>query len=138
MVGEAKRLASTVYRFAPDEQGAIDTARHFCKPGLLEDPLKRPSDFELHAAKQFNFRGWLTLNSWFRCKSAKLKVKNNPPVSGVVIEQDFNTPEVPDDSPIVFGPDQIRRFFADAPAELHQPEHRGRELAALRRISPGG
>jgi len=114
---DAKRVACLVNRFGAYQNAAMAVAEHFCKPELLCDPLKRPSDFQLHAAKQFDFGKWLRVNSWFRCKSANLTIGKNAPVAGVLIEQDFNTPEPP---PAELEPGVIRRFFEEAPAELQE------------------
>jgi hypothetical protein len=128
MKGEVKRVACVAHRFAPDEHGAMDVAKHFCKPELLQAeggrqaPLNRPSDFEIHAAKQFDFGGggWLKVNSWFRCKSANLKFGNKALAPGVLLEQDFNTVAVEQPDARLFEPGEIKRFFEEAPAELQK------------------
>jgi hypothetical protein len=118
MAGQANRLACLFYCFAENPNGAAEAAQHFCKPELLRDPLNRPSDFQLHAAKQFEFGGWVKVNSWFRCKSANLKFGDAPAKSGVMVEQDFNMPEAEPSAARVFGPDEIRKFCMSAPEEF--------------------
>jgi hypothetical protein len=118
MRGEASRLACVVRRFMQDDTAAKDVATHFCRDEWLADPLKRPSDFELHAAKQYEFAGWLKINSWFRCKSVTLIPPNKDSVAGVLVEQDFNTLRSEPDKERVFTPEEIHRFFHEAPAEF--------------------
>jgi hypothetical protein len=118
MKGEASRLACVVRRFMPDDTAGKDVATHFCRDEWLADPLKRPSDFELHAAKQYEFAGWLKINSWFRCKSATLIPPNKERIPGILVEQDFNTLQAQVDKERIFTPEEIHRFFSEAPAEF--------------------
>jgi hypothetical protein len=115
---QARRVACVVSRFAPDGDGAKNLAAHFCKDHLLTNPLNRPSDFELHAAKQFKFRGWLTISSWFRCKSVNLKLGEAPLVPGAMIIQDFNSALVEHPDARALSVEEVCKFFRDAPEEL--------------------
>ncbi len=115
---QARRVACVVNRFAPDENGAKNLAAHFCKDELLADPLDRPSDFEVHAAKQFKFGGWLAISSWFRCKSVSVKFGEAPLVPGVMIMQDFNSAVVEHEDAKPLSTEQVCRFFQNAPEEL--------------------
>jgi hypothetical protein len=130
MTCQARRVACIVRRFAPDANGAKNLAAHFCKDQWLADPLNRPSDFELHAAKQWKFGGWLGVGSWFRCKSVNLKFGEAPFAPGVMIEQDFNSAAVDHDDAKPFSTEEIRRFFETAPEEL--------EIVVKRYFPPNG
>jgi hypothetical protein len=118
MPSQAWRVACVVRRFAPDANGATNLAAHFCKDKWLADPLNRPSDFELDAAKQFKFGGWLGIGSWFRCRSVNMKFGDGPLSPGVMIEQDFNSAAVSDENAKPLSVEEIQKFFEDAPAEL--------------------
>jgi hypothetical protein len=115
---QARRVACVVNRFAPDANGAKSLAAHFCNDHLLADALNRPSDFELHAAKQFKFGGWLGISSWFRCRSVSLKVGEAPAVPGVMMIQDFNSAVVEHEDAKPFSTEEVCRFFRNAPEEL--------------------
>lgn len=115
---QARRVACVVSRFAPDGNGAKNLAAHFCKDYLLADPLDRPSDFELHAAKQFKFGGWLAISSWFRCKSVNLKFGEAPVVPGVMMIQDFNSAVVEHEDAKPLSTEEVCSFFRNAPEEL--------------------
>jgi hypothetical protein len=115
---QARRVACVVNRFARDENGAKNLAAHFCKDYLLADPLNRPSDFEVHAAKQFKFGGWLEISSWFRCRSVKLKIGEAPDIPGVLILQDFNSAAVEHEDAKPFSTAEVCKFFQNVPDEL--------------------
>lgn len=114
----AGRLACVLARVAFDEQPAVTLAAHFCKPRWLEDPLNRPSGFEVHAHKIFPM-GAFQVNSWVRCKTGALVGETphtgNRPI--ILVEQDFNT--VPDEaSTRAFSDEEIAGFFSSAPSEF--------------------
>jgi hypothetical protein len=106
-----------VTRSASPPDPAREIASHFCKQTLLDGPLNRPSDFEIHAAKQFDFYEGLRINSWFRCKTA---VQIGPPQRTIVlIEQDFNS--LPEElERREFGPQERQQFFGHVPEGLRQ------------------
>jgi hypothetical protein len=113
------RLACVLHRAVPHDNPARAIAEHFCQPRWLADPLNRPSDFELHAAKQFPLGG-VVVNSWFRCKSPVLKLGEvGVPFKAIFVEQDFNT-LVEELETRTFTHDQISRFFELAPAEFRR------------------
>lgn len=114
---QVNRLAVVVRRFVDNKKAAEMLARHFCKDQWLADPLDRPSDFELHAAKQFQFGGWLQISSWFRCRSVKIKFGEGAFMPGVMVEQDFNSPVHEEGQPPLAAAD-VRKFFQEAPEEL--------------------
>jgi hypothetical protein len=84
---------------------------------LLDGPLNRPTDFEVHAAKQFTFYDGLRLNSWFRCKTAA--VVGPPRQSIALVEQDFNSP-IEEAEKRDFDAGQRREFFGRVPAGLRE------------------
>jgi hypothetical protein len=84
-----ERLAVVLKRIAPVDEPAKLLARHFCKEQWLQGPLNRPQQFELHAHKVFEVPGSVKVNSWFRIKTAILKLPQPSP--GILVEQDFNT-----------------------------------------------
>jgi len=115
----AGRIACVLTRAAEVEQPAGEIAAHFCRPELLNAPLNRPSDFEVGAAKQFRFDEWIDINSWFRCKSARLSFSSGLGRPVVLVEQDFNT-KLEETESREFSSADRRRFFNRAPAEFRK------------------
>jgi hypothetical protein len=101
------RLAFVLKRVADDPTSAPDLARHFCRDQWLSGPLNRPEDFELHAHKKYRLADSWNVNSWMRCKSARLAASNQPVV---LIEQDLNTLSEEVES-VEFVVADINRFF---------------------------
>ncbi|HLN26555.1 MAG TPA: hypothetical protein VK395_02285 [Gemmataceae bacterium] len=118
--GRVGRLAATVNRRASAAEPAKEIASHFCKPEFLDGPLNRPSDFEIHAAKQFDFLDGLKINSWFRCKTAILISRPaQQQQKAVVVDQDFNT--LPEELETrEFSREAIRQFFREVPNGLKE------------------
>ena len=113
------RIALVLHRAATNEKPALELARHFCRDQWLKGPLNRPEDFELHAQKQYQLAGRWHINSWIRCKTAKLK----PSVESVVfVEQDLNTvaEELEKQD---FSSEQIEQFFHDCISEFDSILH---------------
>jgi hypothetical protein len=108
------RAGCVVTRRAAPEAPAREIAAHFCKPALLDGPLNRPSDFEVHAAKQFALLPKLRINSWFRCKSGILPGSRN---AVALVEQDFNT-VVEESMPREFSQAELQEFFGRVPEGL--------------------
>jgi hypothetical protein len=112
--GVVGRLACGLKWAAEIGGPGIELARHFCREEWLKGPLNRPEDFELHAHKKFLLASRWSVNSWVRCKTAKL-VGSNSPI--VLVEQDLNTlaeeAEAND-----FDLEDIRQFIADCAPEL--------------------
>ncbi len=114
--GRVGRVAAVVQRKASPERPARAVAEHFCQQYLLDGPLNRPSDFEVHAAKQFDLYEGLRINSWFRCKTAVLLPTRQTIVQ---IEQDFNS--LPEETETrEFGQQERRRFFGSLPDGFQQ------------------
>jgi hypothetical protein len=115
--GRVARLASVVHRKASPSEPAKEIASHFCKRSLLDGPLNRPSDFEIHAAKQFDLLERLRVNSWFRCKTGILLGTQRQTV--VLVEQDFNT--LPEDlERREFSAEERQQFFGRVPEGFRQ------------------
>jgi hypothetical protein len=108
------RLASVVARQVNRDEAAREIASHFCKRALLDGPLNRPSDFEVHAAKQFDLMQGFRINSWFRCKTAIFIDPQAQQQKAVLVEQDFNT--LPEELETrVISRDEMREFFERVP-----------------------
>ena len=106
--GIVGRVAAIIKRAAMDNAPAMTLSRHFCRERWLAGPLNRPSDFELHAHKHFDLLSSFRVNSWFRCKTAKVGEDDQ---SAIFVEQDFNT-LAEELQTREYGPEQIRSFFS--------------------------
>lgn len=129
MQGKVGRVACVVHRLARHDNPARAIAEHFCREQWLKDPLNRPSDFEMHAAKKFLLGDLVMVNSWFRCKSARIRMGEGPEITGVFVEQDFNT-QAEEAESRSFSPGDVRRFY-----ELCAEEFR---VVLQRYFPPGG
>ena len=122
MVG---RTAVVLQRAVAHDRPGFELARHFCKAQWLDGPLKRPEDFELHAQKSYVLAARWNVNSWVRCKTAKLRPSGQ---SVILVEQDLNTRaeelETQD-----FKSEDVARFFRDCLPEFE---------SILRLYFPGG
>jgi hypothetical protein len=104
----------------PDPAPGRTLASHFCREEWLRGPLNRPSEFELHAHKQFKLGGQFQINSWMRCKtafisSARDATSERSPV--ILVEQDFNT-LVEEGLYSQYAKEEIARFYELVPAEF--------------------
>jgi hypothetical protein len=108
------RLAGGLKRAAETDSPGLELARHFCRDEWLHGPLNRPEDFELHAHKRFQLGSRWSVNSWMRCKTAKLAASNAPIV---LVEQDLNTlaEEIETQD---FRLNDIQQFIADCSPEF--------------------
>ena len=84
------RLAAVLTWHCFHDSPGLFLARHFCKDRWDETPLNRPSNFELHAHKQYHMADGFDVNSWVRSKTARVSIENETR-SIVLIEQDINT-----------------------------------------------
>ena len=118
--GKVGRVASIMGRIAPDPNPGRTLAEHFCQEKWLRGPLNRPGDFELHAHKRFHLDALFEVNSWIRCKAAKLeKAGTEGPVSVILLEQDFNSLAEELDTREI-NENEIRQFFAISPRALQE------------------
>lgn len=111
------RMAVVLERFCPRKEPAKDIASHFSKKNFMNEPFDRPSAFEVHSLKKFDFLDSFSVNSWVRIKSGKTQ-----PVSGVlrlviVAHQDINTLAELMDTRIYSNHD-ISRFFSNVPEKF--------------------
>lgn len=81
------RLASVSTKFKKDDNPGLTLAKYFCKQQFIDNPLKRPEKFELHAFKKYNFNNF-KVNSWIRFKTGILTLTKE---SIILVEQDINT-----------------------------------------------
>jgi hypothetical protein len=117
MPADVNRVASLVTRKTLDENPARTISRHFCRDEWLAGPINRPEEFEVHALKNYRLADTFDVNSWFRCKSATLVVKEAPEKLNqrvILVEQDLNTRE----EGYLLNQDEIRRYFSLAQDEL--------------------
>lgn len=82
------RLAAVAARRTTAEEPGRVLSRQFCRERWLRGPLNRPEGFELHAHKTFQLLPDLTVNSWFRIKTAK---GESGEYRHIAVEQDINT-----------------------------------------------
>jgi len=119
MRAKSGRVASVVMRAAEDEDPARTISKHFCREELLEGPIHRPSEFEVHSMKNYRLTETIEVNSWVRCKSGKIIKADLDKTERrvVLLEQDLNTPSDKANERM-FSRDDIREFFTLAPNEL--------------------
>lgn len=85
------RLGAVAHSFAKCEHAALTLARHFCRPELLQDTLKRPEALEVHAHKAYTPPNSERINSWFRCRTGSITVTAGAEsAEAILIEQDLN------------------------------------------------
>lgn len=106
------RLAYVLSRTAESKDPAGALARYFLRPKLLEGPLNRPADFQLHAHKVYAPAGMPTVNSWVRWRVGALVTTG---VKVITVEQDLNTLA---ESDAVYDSTSVAAFIKAAPAEM--------------------
>ncbi len=83
------RLAANIIRITKHPDPGLFLAKHFCQDKWWENqPLNRPSAFEVHSHKRYLFNDDIVVNSWVRNKSGFSKKTVEPLI---VVEQDINT-----------------------------------------------
>jgi len=89
------RLACMLDRFFETDNPAKTLATYFCKDELINEPLKRPMNFEIHAYKCYRVNDQFSeVNSWIRHKIVDRNSRNNAEIiRGIVVHQDLNTPQ---------------------------------------------
>jgi hypothetical protein len=85
------RIATVLKRYSLKDDPSREIAAHFCKESFLAMPFDKPSSFELHARKRYNFAESFEVNSWVRIKSGNLQYPSAPSMPIVIVEQDINT-----------------------------------------------
>jgi hypothetical protein len=111
------RLAAVVQRFATHPTPGLFLARHFCQERWSKAPFNRPESFEIHSHKAYAFASFV-VNSWVRCKTAKLAV-GDLQEDGVLVEQDINT-LAEQAASRDFSQQQTSDFFGNVPREFAQ------------------
>jgi hypothetical protein len=117
------RLALIVYRVCPVANPAQALIDRFCNEASRQQPFNRSESFEIHNHKVYAPQGRgvdYSINSWVRCKSAKLVADNRP---AILVEQDLNTlaNEVPARRFDVAG---VHTFFEMAVVEANEIMHK--------------
>ena len=110
------RLALVVQRVCLVDNPAQMLIDRFCNESSHREPFNRSETFEIHNHKVYTQRSadveW-PINSWVRCKTAKLLADNRPVI---LVEQDLNT-LANENEPRNLDIAQIPAFFAMAAAE---------------------
>lgn len=113
------RIALVTSRTSSVENPAQTLIQRFCNSESQVAPLNNSKSFEIHNHKIYtipNEGGEFRINSWVRCKSARL-VADATPV--ILVEQDLNT-VVNETQQVRFSPDQISGFFNKAKDEADE------------------
>jgi hypothetical protein len=113
------RVALIIQRVCPVAHPAQALIQRFCNESSQREPFSRSESFEIHNHKVYVPQRKETdfpINSWVRCKSAKLATDNRPVI---LVEQDLNTlANEADARP--FEPGPIHAFFQMAAAEADE------------------
>lgn len=113
------RVALVVHRGCPVENPAQALIRRFCNEASQREPFNHSESFEIHNHKVYapQRKGIdYSINSWVRCKTAKLVADNRPVI---LVEQDLNTLATEMESRR-FDPAQMRAFFQMATVEADE------------------
>jgi hypothetical protein len=113
------RLALVIQRVCPVENPAQVLVHRFCNEASENGPFRRSETFEIHNHKAYTpsheGRQW-HVNSWVRCKTAKLTSDNRPVI---LVEQDLNTVGNESEPPRFDGA-AVQNFFSMAVAEANK------------------
>ncbi len=85
------RMAVVLERYCPRENPAKDIAIHFCEENYVTAPFNRPSSFELHSLKKYEFIESYEVNSWVRIKSGLVEFGKGVSHPVIIAHQDINT-----------------------------------------------
>jgi hypothetical protein len=116
MRAQVTRMAIVVSRLYETDDPAIQLAHHFFQDRWWanQGPLNRPSDLEVHSAKQYRLRDEYNVNSWIRFRTPisipSAQTRNS---RSIFVEQDINIREIPG-TPEFFSIESIRDFFSQA------------------------
>lgn len=105
---ECNRVAMVIDRISLNDNAAENISSHFCKNEFLEEPIDRPSEFEIHSLKKFSFIDTFDVNSWVRIKSGRLKKEDGIIRPMINVHQDINTTS---ETTKTFNETEIRTFF---------------------------
>ena len=104
------RLALVISRVCPCEAPAQALVQRFCREETQQAPFNRSSNFEIHNHKEYDLpeiEPKLTINSWVRCKTARLTKEDRP---AILVEQDLNT-RAEENEQRQFTAEQLRAYF---------------------------
>jgi len=85
------RIAAVINRFSYQDDPSKEIASHFCKDNFMKEPFDRPSEFELHSLKKYEFLHSFKVNSWVRIRSGRIKSEKGLFRSVIFAQQDINT-----------------------------------------------
>jgi len=85
------RIAAVINRFSYQDNPGKEIALHFCKDNFIEAPFDRPSEFELHSLRKYDFLQSVKVNSWVRIRSGGIKPEDGLFRPVVFAHQDINT-----------------------------------------------
>ncbi len=85
------RIAAVINRFSYQDNPGKEIALHFCKDNFIEAPFDRPSEFELHSLRKYDFLQSVKVNSWVRIRSGGIKSEDGLFRPVVFAHQDINT-----------------------------------------------
>jgi hypothetical protein len=123
------RLSLIVTRFYEVANPGIVLASHFCKARWVSSKaLDRSQAFEIHAYRRYRVSDEVPqVNSWIRHKAGEHMLFGINPATGIILEQDLNTPQELETSDNYFA-DRRLSFFnsigieADAILSIYYPE----------------
>jgi len=89
------RLSFVITRSFTIENPAHQLAKHFCKSEWISSKaLNRPQVLEMHAYKRYKVNDdFPAINSWIRHKAGELNILGSQKFTGLIVEQDLNTPQ---------------------------------------------
>lgn len=85
------RIAAVINRFSYQDDPGKEIALHFCRDNFIEEPFDRPSEFELHSLRKYDFLQSFKVNSWVRIRSGRIKSEDGLSRPVVFAHQDINT-----------------------------------------------
>ncbi|MBW1998505.1 MAG: hypothetical protein JRJ29_11145 [Deltaproteobacteria bacterium] len=85
------RIAAVINRYSYQDNPSRKIALHFCKDSFTNEPFDRPSEFELHCLRKYDFMGSFKVNSWVRIRSGRIRSESGLFRSVVFAHQDINT-----------------------------------------------
>lgn len=123
------RLSLVVTRFHQHANPGVALANHFCKQEWVDSKaLSRSEVLEFHAYRRYRVNDEFSqINSWIRHKAGEHLLFGVKPATGIIVEQDLNTPQELEKSNI-YEKDTRESFFktianeADSILSLYYPE----------------
>jgi hypothetical protein len=113
------RVALILSRICLTENPAQCLVQRFCNESSQREPFNRSESFEIHHQKVYRLTASgvnYTINSWVRCKSARIVADNRPVI---LFEQDLNT-LAEESATRRFEAQQIEAFMREAAREADE------------------